>query len=165
MVFSKNNQTIIYFTRNFIRQHFFRRLWISMVFLTYRVLCLIHSSSLVGQPKTFLAPLLAPEPSGNFFVLWDFFAASWISFKNLEIFPPKLWRLSKIFGGVVVYFKKGPDFDFQTPKLGCSSKTLQAPSQLATKNPLHPESWRNSENPSFLLKKLGSPENESGILT
>lgn len=66
---------------------------------------------------------------GIFLLLLDGWLKSW---KN---FPPNLWRLSKIFGEVVVYFKKGPDFDFQTPKLGCSSKILQAPSQLATENP------------------------------
>lgn len=114
-------------------------------------------SSLVGQPK-FPWPLLAPEPWGFFrfgvFFCWktprgfvDFLLASWISFKNLENFPPNLWRLSKMRRSCCIL--QGALFDFQTPKLGCSSKTLQTPSQLATENPLHPESWETLKIPHF----------------
>jgi len=91
----------------------------------------------LGQPKIFPASAGAGT-FGEFQVLGSFFC--WrkhhggfgvifceplgFRLKAGKKIPPKLWRLSKIFG-VVVYFKKGPDFDFQTPKLGCSSKTLQ----------------------------------------
>ena len=132
-------------------------------FLTYRLICLIHVPPWLGQPKIFPGlcwrrNLRGISSFGEFFCckktprrVWgDFLRASWISFKSWKKkFPPKLWRLSKIFGGVV-YFK-GPRFGFSDPKTGLFFKNIA--SSIATCNRKSNRTWklRKSENPSFLL--------------
>ena len=97
-------------------------------------------------------------------VLGDFLRASWMDGeKPWNKFPPNLWRLSKIFGGVVVYFK-GPGFGFSDPKTGLFFKNIANPITTCNRKSVAPWKLRNSENPSFLLNFWDPPKMNPGFL-
>ena len=124
-----------------------------MGFLTYRLLCLIHSSSLVGSTQNFPClcwrrNLRGISSFGEFFLLektprrvWgDFLRASWISFKSWKKNPTKTLEIIQDFRSCCI-LQERPGLRFSDPKTGLFFKNIAScPSQLATENPTEPES-------------------------